>query len=158
MQYRLRTRTVAFVILGGVVAAMVLGQWIERPRALLVPLLAAYFLLTLGVVVRMDRDGSAIKATRLGATLAWLSVIAGWAWCLFAGGGGFGLLVIRGPWPPTNGWFALLSGLAACPLVGHVLRNSAHLRVSARHQFGAAALLVAVGRIALTIWPQPHPL
>jgi hypothetical protein len=35
---------------------------------------------------------------------------------LVAGGGGLLLLLKKGPWPPTNGWFALLSGLAACPL------------------------------------------
>ena len=42
-----------------------------------------------------------------GPYLAWLAVIAGWAWFLIAGGGGFGILLLRGPWPPTNGWFAL---------------------------------------------------
>jgi hypothetical protein len=90
--------------------------------------------------------------------LAWLAIIGGWTWCLFAGGGGLGLLVLRGPWPPTNGWFALLSGLAACPLTGRLLRNSARLKVSGWHQFGAAAFLLALGRIALSVWPQPHPL
>jgi len=87
-----------------------------------------------------------------------LAAAAGWAWCLFAAGGGLGLLLLRGPWPPTNGWFALMSGLAACPLIGRLLRNSARLQVSGWQQFGAAVLLVALGRIALTIWPQPHPL
>ena len=91
-------------------------------------------------------------------TLAWLAVIAGWAWCLFAGGGGFGLLLLRGPWPPTNGWFAMLSGLAACPLIGQLLRKSLRLEVSGWQQFGAAVLLVSLGRIALTVWPQAHPL
>ena len=91
-------------------------------------------------------------------TLAWLAVIAGWAWCLFAGGGGFGLLLLRGPWPPTNGWFAMLSGLAACPLIGQLLRKSPRLEVSGWQQFGAAVLLVSLGRMALTVWPQPHPL
>ena len=88
----------------------------------------------------------------------WLAVIAGWAWCLLAGWGGFGILLIRGPWPPTNGWFALMSGFAACPLIGRLLRNSARLKVSGWQQFGAAVLLVSLGRLALTIWPQPHPL
>jgi hypothetical protein len=90
--------------------------------------------------------------------LPWLAVIAGWTWCLFAGGGGFGILLIRGLWPPTNGWFALMSGLAACPMIGRLLRNYAHLKVSGWQQFSAAVLLVAVGRLALTVWPQPNPL
>jgi hypothetical protein len=87
-----------------------------------------------------------------------LAVVSGWAWCIFAGGGGLGILLIRGPWPPTNGWFALLSGLAACPLAGRLLRNRAHLQVSGWQQFGTAVVLVSLGRIALTVWPQPHPL
>ena len=90
--------------------------------------------------------------------LARLAVIGGWAWCLLAGGGGFGILLIRGPWPPTNGWFALMSGVAACPLIGRLLRNHAHWKVSGWQQFGAAVLLVALGRLALTVWPQPNPL
>ena len=89
---------------------------------------------------------------------AWLAMIAGWAWCLFAAGGGLGILLLRGPWPPTNGWFALTSGLVACPLIGRLLRNYARLPVSGSQQFGAAVLLVSLGRIALIIWPQPNPL
>jgi len=92
------------------------------------------------------------------ATLAWLAVIAGWAWCLFAGGGGVGILLLRGPWPPTNGWFAMLSGLAACPLIGQLLQKSSRLKISGSQQFGAAVLLISLGRMALTVWPQPHPL
>lgn len=90
--------------------------------------------------------------------LPWLGITAGWAWCLFAAGGGMGLLFLRGPWPPTNGWFALMSGLVACPLVGRLLRHSGHLRISGWQQFGAAVLLVSLGRSALTVWPQLHPL
>jgi hypothetical protein len=91
-------------------------------------------------------------------TLAWLAVIAGWVWCFFAGGGGFGILLLRGPWPPTNGWFAMLSGLAACPFIGQLLRKSSRLKISGWQQFGAAVFLVSLGRMALTVWPQPHPL
>ena len=84
--------------------------------------------------------------------------IAGWCWCLVAAGGGFGLLLLRGPWPPTNGWFALLSGLSACPLVGRFWPKDARLKLSGWPQFGAAVLLVALGRAALIVWPQPNPL
>ena len=90
--------------------------------------------------------------------LPWIAVIAGWAWCLFAGGGGFGILLIRGPWPPTNGWFALMSGIVACPLIGRRSRSWLSPKVSGWQQFGAAVLLISLGRFALTIWPQPHPL
>jgi hypothetical protein len=90
--------------------------------------------------------------------LPWFAVMAGWAWFLFAGGGGLGLLLLRGPWPPTNGWFALMSGIAACPLVTRLLRNSTRLQVSGWQQFSAAILLVSLGRFALMVWPQPHPL
>ena len=80
--------------------------------------------------------------------------LAGWAWTIVAGGGGFGLLVSRGPWPPTNGWFALISGLAACPLVGWSLKKYAGMRVSGWMQFIVAVLFFVAGRIALTIWPH----
>lgn len=90
--------------------------------------------------------------------LARVAAGAGWAWCLLVGGGALGILFLRGPWPPTNGWFALMSALAACPLIGRLLRNRAHLAISGTHQFAAAVLLVSLGRLALTVWPQPHPL
>jgi len=104
---------------------------------------------------------AALQAWSSGRTnraFAWFAIIAGWAWFLFAGGGGFGLLLLRGIWPPTNGWFALLSGVAACPLIGHLLRNSARLKLSGWHQFGAALAVIAVGRLALNIWLPPIPL
>lgn len=90
--------------------------------------------------------------------LGWLALVAAWVWFLFAGGGGLGLLLLRGPWPPTNGWFALMSGLVACPLLAKLLRKSTPFRISGWHQFSAAILLVSIGRIALMVWPQPHPL
>jgi len=90
--------------------------------------------------------------------LARLAIVAGWAWCLLVGAGALGLLFLRGPWPPTNGWFALMSALAACPLIGRLLRDRARLPVSGTLQFAAAVLLVSLGRLALTVWPQPHPL
>lgn len=83
--------------------------------------------------------------------LAWT---AGWAWCLLAGGGGLWLLATRGPWPPTNGWFALMSGLVACPLVAPALRKCGQIRISVWQQFSAAALIFVLGHVALTIWPH----
>jgi hypothetical protein len=42
-------------------------------------------------------------------------------------------------------------GLSALSLI-------AGSKVSGLQQFGVAVLLIALGRAALTIWPQPHPL
>jgi hypothetical protein len=58
---------------------------------------------------------------------------------------------MRGPLPLTNGWFALLSGIAACPLSGSLLRKHARLPMSGRAQFAAAALLFLAGRVALLL-------
>jgi hypothetical protein len=80
--------------------------------------------------------------------------IAGWAWACIAGGGGLWLLCSRGPWPPTNGWFALFSGLAACPLLPWLLKRYAGMRVSGSVQFVVALLFFVAGRIALTVWPH----
>ena len=86
--------------------------------------------------------------------IAWLGSIAGWAWAFIAGGGGLWRLFMRGPWPPTNGWFALLSGVAAGPLVGWSLKKFLGIRVSGWLQFAVAVLFFVGGRVALTIWPQ----
>ena len=85
------------------------------------------------------------------ASLGW---IAGWAWTFIAGGGGLWVLVTRGPWSPTNGWFALLSGLAACPLVGWSLKKYARTSLSGWLQFAVAGLFFVGGRVALIIWPH----
>jgi len=58
----------------------------------------------------------------LGGMLGW---IAAWTWTILAGGGGLWLLWTKGPLPLTNGWFALLSGLAACPLTAWLFKKYA---------------------------------
>src|SRR5277367_2060769 len=83
-----------------------------------------------------------------------LGQIAAWAWTLLAGGRGLWLLVTRGPWPPTNGWFALLSGVAACPLVAWSLKKYARIGVSGWVQFAIAVSFFIAGHVALTIWPH----
>jgi len=85
------------------------------------------------------------------ARLGWA---AAWGWTLLAGGGGLWLLITRGPWPPTNGWFALGSGLAACPLTAAALRRYAGIAMSGWARLAAAAAFYVAGRIAL-IW-FPH--
>jgi hypothetical protein len=80
-----------------------------------------------------------------------LCLALAWVWTVLAGGGGLVLLVTRGPWPLTNGWFALLSGIAACPVTGSLLRKFAHMKAPGRAQFGAAAFLFVAGRVALAL-------
>jgi hypothetical protein len=84
--------------------------------------------------------------TRLGRTLA---LIVAWAWAFLAGGGGFLLLLEKGPLPITNGWFALFSGILACPLTAYLLRRFAGLAVSGWARFFAAVFFIVAGRIAL---------
>src|SRR3954453_20072200 len=52
-----------------------------------------------------------------------LAQLVGWAWFLIAGVGGLVLLIHQGPWPITNGWFAMFSGISACPLTGWLLKK-----------------------------------
>lgn len=88
--------------------------------------------------------------SRVGA----LVQLAGWAWTVVAGGGGLWLLYTNGPWPPTNGWFALLSGIAACPLVAWSFKKYAAIRISGWLQFAVAVFFFVAGHVALTIWPH----
>ncbi len=75
--------------------------------------------------------------------------IGGWAWFLVAGIGGLALLVHQGPLPITNGWFAMFSGIAACPLLAWLLKRYSGVGVSAHVQFLAALLILIVGRISV---------
>jgi hypothetical protein len=72
-----------------------------------------------------------------------------------AGLGGFGLLLTRGPWPLTNGWFALFSGLAAWPVTAWVARRTTGVHVSGWLQLILAILIILAGRIALAIEGRP---
>jgi hypothetical protein len=80
--------------------------------------------------------------------LGWLIA---WVWTIVAGGGGLGLLIRSGPWPPTNGWFALFSGLSACPLTAWLMNRYAGFKPSGWLRLGATVLFVVAGRIALAI-------
>ena len=84
--------------------------------------------------------------------LAALGWTAGWAWTLLAGGGGLWLMFTRGPWPLTNGWYALGSGLSACPLTGVLLRRGGWA-VTWRGQLVAAAGFFVAGHIHRTLQP-----
>jgi len=77
-----------------------------------------------------------------------LGLLAAWSWTILAGGGGVLLLIQKGPWPLTNGWFALCSGLAACPLTEWLARRTLGLSLSGRVRFAAAALIWLAGQLA----------
>ncbi len=83
-----------------------------------------------------------------------IGLIAGWAWAIVCGGGGLGLLITRGPWPLTNGWFALFSGLAAWPVTAWIVRRLTGKQISGWLQFALAFLIILAGRIALVIEGQ----
>ena len=83
--------------------------------------------------------------------LVWLAGTAAWIWAIVAGGGGFLLLLSRGPLPLTNGWFAMFSGIAACRLTAILAQNLFGIRLSGRTRLIAAASFFVAGRIALLI-------
>src|SRR2546430_11989200 len=95
---------------------------------------------------------------KLGRIFGW---VVAWAWTIIAGGGGLGLIITLGPWPPTNGWFALFSGISACPLTAWFLKKYASVTFSGRARFAIAFLIIVVGRLVLKIegrgavLPQP---
>ena len=77
-----------------------------------------------------------------------VGLVVAWLWTIVAGGGGLWLLVHNGPLPLTNGWFALLSGVAACPLLAPIARKSFGFSLSGWYQFGAAAFFFIAGHVA----------
>ena len=88
------------------------------------------------------------KTKTIGVALAW---VAGWAWALVAGVGGLNLLIHEGPLPVTNGWFAMFSGIAACPLTATLLKKHAGLSVAGWVQFAVAFLIFVAGRVAVVL-------
>jgi len=77
--------------------------------------------------------------------------IVAWAWAIVAGVGGLVLLLHEGPFPITNGWFALFSGIAACPLTASLLRKHAAVAVPIRAQLAVALLVFVAGRVAVVV-------
>jgi hypothetical protein len=75
--------------------------------------------------------------------------VIGWIWAIIAGGGGLWYLWTQGPWMLTHGWFALCSGLSACPLTAQFLNKYAGVRVSGWMQLFLAVLFFIAGKIAL---------
>ncbi len=84
-------------------------------------------------------------------TLSVIAWLVAWGWALIAGVGGFLLLVQEGPLPITNGWFAMFSGIAACPLTARLLKRYAGVVVLGYIQFAVALLIFIAGRVAVVV-------
>jgi hypothetical protein len=74
-----------------------------------------------------------------------------WLWGLALSVGGLALLIHEGPWPITNGWFAMFSGLAACPASAWLLKRYAGIKVPLGVQLVVALLISIAGRIAVVL-------
>lgn len=107
-------------------------------------------LIALGVVVILIALGFIGRSRNIRA-LTVIALCVGWAWSLVAGVGGLVLLIHQGPLPITNGWFALLSGVAACPLTAWLLKRYANLSISIYAQLAVALLIFIAGRVAVVI-------
>ena len=84
-------------------------------------------------------------------TLSVIAWLVAWAWALIAGVGGFVLLAHQGPLPITNGWFAMFSGIAACPLTARLLKRYGRIAVPVHIQFAVALLIFVAGRVAVLV-------
>src|SRR5947209_18805386 len=84
-------------------------------------------------------------------TLSIIAWLVAWGWALIAGVGGFMLLVHQGPLPITNGWFAMFSGIAACPLTARLLKRYARLGVPGYVQLAVALLICMAGPATLVL-------
>jgi hypothetical protein len=80
-----------------------------------------------------------------------LGLIAIWAWAIVAGGGGFLLLLEKGPLPLTNGWFAMFSGVAVCPLTAVLVRKLTGATFSLRARIITSMAFFIAGRAALLL-------
>ena len=93
-------------------------------------------------------DQPIYRSTAMVAPLGW---VVAWIWAIIAGGGGLLLLWTKGPWPLTNGWFALFSGISACPATAWLLDRYAGVRVPGYVRLAAAVFFFVAGRITLAV-------
>jgi hypothetical protein len=98
---------------------------------------------------------STIASTPFGSTgrkaaLVFVHILA-WTWALLAGVGGLVLLIHEGPLPITNGWFAMFSGITACPLTAKLSKKYAHVVIPGYVQFLVAFLIFLAGRTAVAL-------
>jgi hypothetical protein len=102
----------------------------------------------------MNNHSNRVDGQNTDWSLRWVSMLGvavGWGWAVVAGGGGLWLLWMKGPWPLTNGWFALASGVSACPASAWILKRLTGIGVSGWVQAGFAILFFIAGKIALTV-------
>jgi hypothetical protein len=103
------------------------------------------------------RRPAPMLAKPLVALLRVLAIVAAWFWTLLGGVGGFLLLLRLGPLPLTNGWFAMFSGVLACPLLPRFVESAFRLRVRWTTLLAASAAIMLAGRIAVALYPPPPP-
>ena len=96
----------------------------------------------------MDKE---TRGSSLGKLLRVVGWLIAWSWTILAAGGGLGLIITRGALPLTNGWFALFSGISACPLTAWFLKKYYSITLTGWTRFGIAVLLIAIGRLVLKI-------
>jgi hypothetical protein len=80
-----------------------------------------------------------------------LGWVTAWGWGLLTIIGGLSLIITLGPWPPTNGWFALFSGLAAWPVTAWTLRRYCGMNFPGSARFVVAFAIILLGRLTLKI-------
>jgi hypothetical protein len=131
-------------------AALLLAVAFYTRRWWLVAL--ALVLIWFGVQSRRGVSGASSRGNSARQTI-WLITAwsVAWAWFFLAGIGGLVLLIHQGPSPITNGWFAMFSGIAACPLTALLLKNYAGVTVSGHLQFAVSLLIMVAGRIAVVV-------
>jgi hypothetical protein len=83
--------------------------------------------------------------------LRYVGWVVAWGWGLLTIIGGLGLIITLGPWPPTDGWFALFSGLAAWPPTAWTLRRYRGINFPGSARFVAAFAIILLGRLTLKI-------
>ena len=81
----------------------------------------------------------------------YLGLLVAWGWALLTIIGGLGLIRTLGPWPSTNGWFALFSGLSACPLTAWLLKDRPTFSFPGWARLVAAVLIIMAGRLTLVL-------
>ena len=96
----------------------------------------------------MEQATEESSVRKLARVFGWL---AAWAWTIVAGIGGLGLIITQGPLPLTNGWFALFSGISACPLTAWLVERKAGITLSGWTRFAIALLIIMLGRLVLKI-------
>ena len=96
----------------------------------------------------MEQTTESSLIRKLARVFAWL---AAWAWTIVAVIGGLGLIITQGPLPVTNGWFALFSGISACPLTAWLVKRKAGITLSGWTRFAIAFLIIMLGRLVLKI-------